>query len=117
MTWLLITILMWLWSALAWPQGLPFPGPGGRSRTGNNVALVGTNFGGAINLPATQSLAFTLPASVTANNTVICGVAIYPGAQTFSSSQLTKTAGTATIGTVALDQRDDAVGGGTGVAL
>lgn len=80
---------------------------GGGGAIVNNIALVGTNFGGTDSTGLQlASLTYDLGgASVTAGNTVIVGVALAkPGAMNnFAPGQLTKSAGTATIGTIALD--------------
>lgn len=119
MTWLVLPLLLCLWSALVWGQALPFPGPGDRARAGgapNNVALVGTNFGGNSTNNGIN-VALTLPASVAVNNTVLCGVGVFGATHTFVAGGLTKTAGTATIGTIALDQGFNATAEFLGVAL
>lgn len=72
---------------------------------GNNVALVGANSGGTVSPSSQANLTYNLGgATVTSGNSVIVGVALAgTGLNNFAAGQLTKTAGTATIGTIALD--------------
>jgi hypothetical protein len=79
----------------------------------NNVALVGGHTDGTNGATAsTLAISFS-GASVTSGNTVFCGVSdlSFP---VFAAGFLTKTAGTSTIGTVAMDQSS---GTNAGVAI
>ena len=86
----------------------------------NNVAIVSGHLGGATTT-AGSTVAFSFAgASVTSGNTVLCGVNAYNDGNslTFTAGMLTKTAGTSTVGTVALDQSSNiASAGQLGVAL
>lgn len=69
----------------------------------NNVAIVSGHVGGTNSAPASTTSFSFAGANVTSGNTVLCGV-MDLGLSTFSALFLTKTAGTATVGTIALDQ-------------
>ena len=70
---------------------------------GNNVSVVSGHVGGTGGGSSATSVYNMGGATMTAGNTIFCGVFVnvYPGP--FTAAQMTKTAGTATIGTVALD--------------
>lgn len=87
------------------------PGTGGGGG-GNNAALVGSNLGGTdTGGTDATSLAYSLGGNtVTNGNFVFLGVIAAPGdgqAVTFTAGQLTKTAGTSTVGTIVLDAHVD----------
>lgn len=89
-------------------QTIRIPGPGGKTPGGgptNNAAIVSGHLGGVAGATsATLDFSFS-GANVTSGNTVICGVSDLSG-PTFAAGFVTKTAGTSTIGTVALDQTE-----------
>lgn len=80
------------------------PASGGGGGGSNNVAIVSGHLGGSTATGLANTYAFDSSHQVTSGNVVLVGVTTYTGTFTWATSQLTKTAGTATIGTVALDQ-------------
>jgi len=69
----------------------------------NNIALVGSNFGGVSDGTTPASRAYTMPQSVTSGNNVIVLCATASGTMTYTAGMLAKTGGTATVGTIVLD--------------
>ena len=70
---------------------------------GNNVAIVSGHLGGGGG-GLVASVAFSFAgATVTSGNTIFCGVSLF-GGSALTSGMVTKTAGTATVGTITLDQ-------------
>jgi hypothetical protein len=73
---------------------------------GNNVVLVPGQIGGAATLGSALTISFALPGNVAAGNVVLVGVNVYTAGgtgTTFAAANLTKSAGTATIGIISLD--------------
>jgi hypothetical protein len=89
---------------LAWQKAHPSGGGGS-----NNVALVGSQKDGATDGTQPSSRAFAMPGNVTSGNVVIfIGFVFHGAALTITSGMLTKTAGTATIGTIVMDSSTNA---------
>ena len=82
MTWLLLTILAWLWSVLAWGQVPMFPGPGGRTRAaGGGMAHVQT-----VNNSVGSGSAITVTLTTTAGHLIVVNIFSYYNATTFTQS-------------------------------
>ncbi len=91
---------------------IPAAAGGGGS---NNVAIVSGHLGGA-KVENGSAVTFNFAgATITSGNTLLVGIVLFTNdssTRNFATSQLTKSAGTATIGTVALDQHKDFLSGG-----
>lgn len=81
----------------------------------NNVVVIGTP--GGIKADNATLVAYPMPSNVTSGNVVMVGVAQALDGWTPAFGDLTKTAGTATIGTVVLDQSTANSSAGRGLAI
>lgn len=93
MAWLFLMLLLLLWTALSWPQGLPTPGPGVKGyAAGGGVVRTGTPTTTATSTANTGSISITIPSDA---NFLLCEVNGYSSTSTYFSTGSMTIAGAA----------------------